>query len=60
MIAMDLSRQQALDTDPRARQEITLTGHLVRNRVVNTRIFFIIEEVKRTVLDFSQETVKLL
>ena len=60
MIAMDLSRQQALDADPRARQEITLTGHLVRNRVVNTRIFFIIEEVKRTVLDFSQETVKLL
>ena len=60
MIAMDLSRQQALDADPRARQEITLTGHLVRNLVVNTRIFFIIEEVKRTVLDFSQETVKLL
>ena len=60
MIAMDLSRQQALDADPRARQEITLTGHLVRNRVVNTRIFFIIEEVKRTVLDFSQEIVKLL
>ena len=60
MIAMDLSRQQALDADPRARQEITLTGHLVRNLVVNTRIFFIIEEVKKTVLDFSQETVKLL
>ena len=60
MIAMDLSRQQALDADPRARQEITLTGHLARNLVVNTRIFFIIEEVKRTVLDFSQETVKLL
>ena len=60
MIAMDLSRQQALDADPRARQEITLTGHLVRNLVVNKRIFFIIEEVKRTVLDFSQETVKLL
>ena len=60
MIAMDLSRQQALDADPRARQKITLRGHLARNLVVNTRIFFIIEEVKRTVLDFSQETVKLL
>ena len=26
----------------------------------NTKMFFIIEEAKETVLDFSQETVKLL
>ena len=57
---MDLSRQQALDADLTARQEITLTSHLVRNLVVNIRIFFIIEELKRFVLDFLQETVKLL
>ena len=59
-IAIDLSRQQALDADPKARQKITLTGHLARNPVVKTIFFFIVEEVKRTVLDLSQETVKVL
>ena len=58
MIAIDLSKQQALDIDPKAIQQINFTANL--DRAVNTIIFFILEEVKVTVLDFSQGTVKAL
>ena len=58
MIAIDLSKQQALDADPRAIQQINFTANLDRAR--NTRIYFILEEAKETVLDFSQKTVKVL
>ena len=44
MIAIDLSKQQALDADPRAIQQINFTGKLDRAR--NTRIYFIHEEAK--------------
>ena len=56
MIAIDLSKQQALDADPKAIQQINFTGNLENNAV----IFFIIEEAKEAVLDFSQRTVKVL
>ena len=58
MIAIDLSKQQALDADPRAIQQINFTANL--DRVENTTIFFITEEAKETVLDISQGTVKVL
>ena len=58
MIAIDLSRQHELDADPRAIQQINFTANL--DRAGNTAIFFIIEEAKETVLDFSQVTVKVL
>ena len=58
MIAKDLSKQQALDADPKAIQQINFTANL--NRDGNTTMFFIIEEVKETILNFSQGTVKLL
>ena len=58
MIAIDLSKLQALDADPRAIQQINFTANLDRDR--NTRIYFILEEPKDTVLDFSQGTVKVL
>ena len=57
MIAINLGKQQALDTDPRAIQQINFTENL--DRAGNTAMFFIIEEPKETVLDFSQETVKV-
>ena len=60
MIVIDLSKQQALDADPRAIQQINFTANLWKNRGNNTRIFFILEEAKKTVLDFSQGTVKVL
>ena len=51
MTAVDLSKQQALDADPRAIQQINFTANL--DRAGNTIMFFIIEEAKETVLDFS-------
>ena len=58
MIIVDLSKQQALDADPKAIQQINFTANL--DRAGNARIYFILEEAKETVLDFSQETVKVL
>ena len=45
MIVVDLSKQQALDADPKAIQKIKLTANL--DRVGNTRIYFILEEAKK-------------
>ena len=58
MIAVDLSKQQALDADPRAIQQINFTANI--DRAGNTRVYFILEEAKETILDFSQGTVKVL
>ena len=58
MIAVDLSKQQALDADPRAIQQINFTANL--DRAGNTRVYFVPEEAKETILDFSQGTVKVL
>ena len=58
MIAIDLSKQQALDTDPRAIQQINFTANL--DRAGNTRIYFILEEAKETILNFSHGTVNVL
>ena len=58
MIAVDLSKQQVLDADPRAIQQINFTANL--DRAGNTRVYFILEEAKETILDFSQGTVKVL
>ena len=58
LIAIDLSKQQALDADPRAIQQINSTANL--DRAVNTRIFFILVETKETILDFSEEALKVL
>ena len=58
MIATDLSKQQVLDVDHRAIQQTHFTATL--DRAGNTTMFFIIEEAKETVLDFSQGTVKVL
>ena len=58
LIAIDLSKQQALDADPRAIQQINFAANL--DREGNTTIFFVIEKAKETVLDFSQRTLKVL
>ena len=57
MIAIDLSKEQALDADPKAIQQISFTANLDRNG--NTAMLFIIEEAKESILDFSQ-AVKVL
>ena len=58
MIAVDLSKQKVLDANPKAIQQINFTANL--DRAGNTRIYYIFEEVKETILDFSQGTVKVL
>ena len=45
MIAVDLSKEQVLDADPRAVQQINFTANL--DKTGNTRIYFILEEAKK-------------
>ena len=49
MIAIDPSKQQALDTDPKVIQQINFTGIINRRRNVNDHaaMFFIIGEAKK-------------
>ena len=58
MIAIDLSKQQVLDADPRAIQQINFTANL--DKVGDITIFFIIEEEKEIIFELSQGTVKVL
>ena len=58
MIAVDVSKQQALDADPKLIQQIDFTANL--DRAGNTSLYFILEEAKETVFEFSQGTVKVL
>ena len=56
IIVVDLSKQQALDADPRAIQQTNFTANLEED---NTRIFFFLEEAKETILNFAQGTVEV-
>ena len=58
MIVTDLSKQQALNADQRAIQQISFTAKL--DRTGNTTMCLIIEEAKETVLNFSQGILKVL
>ena len=49
--AIDLSKQEALDVDPEAIQQINFTANL--DRAWNTRLYFILEGAKETVSEFS-------
>ena len=56
MITIDPGKKQAFETDPKATQQINFTRNL---RGTNIKLmFFIIEQAKETIIDFSQETVK--
>ena len=50
MIAIDLSKQQALNANPKPIKEINFTANLAR--AGNTGIFFILDAVEETVFDF--------
>ena len=58
MITIDLSQRQVLDVDPRAIQQINFKANL--DKAGNRTMFFVIEEAKETLLDFSKGTVKFL
>ena len=55
LIAVDLNKKQKLDTNPRSKQQINFTGNIGKV----TSMFFIIEEVKETILDFSKSNMIL-
>ena len=56
LIAADLSKQKALDADPKAIQQIIFTGE-TDNQI---RIYYILEQLKKTMLQFSKGTTKVL
>ena len=56
LIAADLSRQKALDADSRATQQIVFTGK-TDNQI---RVYYILEQSKETILEFSKGTAKVL
>ena len=55
MIAIDLSKQQALHADQKAMQQNNFTGSLEQQVIM----LFITEKVQEIVLNFSQGTVFL-
>ena len=57
LIAIDLSKQQALHADPKAIQQIDFTENLEEDQ--NTTMFAVIEEAKEIILDFSRGTVRV-
>ena len=61
IIAVDLSKQKALDADLRAIQQIIFTGK-IKATAVNTRVitFYVLEKWKETILEFSKGTTKVL
>ena len=58
MVVIDLSKQIALDADLKPIQQINFTANLDRGG--NTTMFFVTEDTKENILDFSRETVKVL
>ena len=61
LIAVDLSKQKASDADSRAIQQIIFPGKIkapFANTIVT--IYFILEQSKKTILEFSKGTTKVL
>ena len=58
MVVINLSKQQALNADANSIQQINFTGRL--DQGAGATMFFIIEEAKDKILDFSQGTVGVL
>ena len=56
LIAADLSKQKALDVDSRAIQQIIFT----RKTDNQIRVYYILEQSKETILEFSKGTTNVL
>ena len=57
LITADLSKQKALDADPKAIQQIIFTGQVDDEALT---VFYILEKSKETILEFSKGTTKVL
>ena len=61
LIEADLSKQKALDADPKAIQQIIFTGK-IKAAADNTRviIYYILEQSKETILQLSKGTISFV
>ena len=60
LIAVDLSKQKALDADPRAIQQIVFQGVIGGDDNTKIRLYTILEQSKKTILEFYKGTAKML
>ena len=60
LIAVDLSKQKALDADPRAIRQITFQGVVGWDDNTKIRLYTILEQSRETVLEFYKGTAKVL
>ena len=60
LIAVDLSKQKALEADPRAIQQIVFQGVVRGEDNTKIRLHTILEKSKETMLEFSKGTAKFL
>ena len=60
LIAIDLSKEKALDVDPRAIQQIVFQGVVGGDNNTKIRLHTILEQSKETMLEFSKGTAKVL
>ena len=60
LIAVDLSKQKALDADPRAIQQIVFQGVVGGENNTKIRLYTILEKSKETILEFAKGTTKVL
>ena len=59
LIAVHLSKQKALDADPRPVQQIVFQGVVGRNANTKIRLYTILEKLKETILEFAKIAVKI-
>ena len=60
LISVDLSKQKALDADPRAIQSIVFQGVVGGDAGTKIRLYTILEQSKDALLEFSKGTAKVL
>ena len=58
LIAVDLSKQKALDADPRAIQQIVFQAIVGREDKTKIRLYTILEKSKEAILEFAKGTIK--
>ena len=58
LIAVDLSKQKALNADPRAIQQIVFQGAVGREDNMKIRLYTILEKSKESMLEFFQRNSK--
>lgn len=60
LIAIDFSKQKAVDVDPRAVQDAMEAIELLQEIAENADIAFILKDIGKNFLDFSKSLVRIL